>query len=56
MAKQFTVIQIKCGLKVLKNWYGTSLLDVYIEFATGIFCFFILSNNASSVIHILSNK
>ena len=46
-------------IEELKNWYGASLpgemifVDVYTEFVKGIFCFFILSNNASSVIHIL---
>ena len=41
MAKEFIVVQIKSGLKVLKIWYGASLaeetvlLDVYNAFATG---------------------
>ena len=41
MAKQFIVLQIKSRAKILKKWYGASLLEetvllaVYNEFAAG---------------------
>ena len=41
MVNKFIVIQIKSGVKVLKNWYGcnipeeSTLMDIYTEFASG---------------------